>query len=194
MDETIPISRPPQSTSANPTKMPDAVRQALANPGESLKRTMPTFTVKLPSQGYFYPENSPLSTGSVNLYEVTAKHEDILSNTALLKKGTVLDEFLRAVIATTGVSLDDLLLGDKNAVFLAARRSAYGDDYKVKIKCPTCGVEEFITIGLDSIEPKPFDFSSSERGQNQFSYTLPASGKTIVWKLVSHKDESAIDT
>ena len=83
MDDTIPITRPQSTT---PSKMPDAVRQALANPGESIKRTLPTFTVELPSQGYFYSENSPLSSGTISLYEVTAKHEDILSNTALLKR------------------------------------------------------------------------------------------------------------
>lgn len=194
MDETIPITRPQQSASTSSPKMPDAVRQALANPGESIKRTIPTFTVELPSQGYFYPENSPMSTGTISLYEVTAKHEDILSNSALLKKGTVLDDFLRAVIATPGVSLDDLLLGDKNAVFLAARISAYGSFYKTKTKCPNCGAESSSVVDLATIIAKPFDFSNFQRGQNQFTFVLPISGKTIVWKLVSNKDESAIDT
>lgn len=194
MDETIPITRPQQSASANSPKMPDAVRQALANPGESIKRTIPTFTVELPSKGHFYPENSPLSSGTISLYEVTAKHEDILSNTVLLKKGTVLDEFLRAVIATPGVSLDDLLVGDKNAVFLAARISAYGNEYKIKTKCPVCGADDSVTVDLNSIIAKPFDFSNCQRGQNQFTYTMPISGKTVVWKLISHKDESAIDS
>lgn len=187
-DETIPITRP-----TNTQRLPDAVRMALNTNGESVKRQAPTFEVDLPSNGHFYNEENPLSSGKVKLYEVTAKHEDILSNTALLKKGTVLDEFLKAVIATPGVSINDLLIGDKNAVFLAARRSAYGDSYKTKVKCPECGVESTPTVDLSTIGAKPFDFSTMTRGQNQFTYVLPSSGRTIKWKLLTHKDESEIE-
>lgn len=188
MDETIPITRP-----STAQKLPDAVRQALSTNGESTKRLAPTFEVDLPSNGHFYPESSPLSSGKIKLYEVSAKHEDILSNTALLKKGTVLDEFLKAVIATPDVSINDLLIGDKNAVFLAARRSAYGDDYKTKIKCPECGMESTPTVDLSEVKSKPFNFDGMMRGMNQFTYVLPSSGKTITWKLLTHKDESAIE-
>lgn len=190
MSEQIPITRQNQPPAAH---IPDVVKQAFLSPGESVKQVAATIEVDLPSQGYFYPESSPLSSGKISIYEVSAKHEDILSNTNLLKKGTVLDEFLKAVIATTGVSLEDLLVGDKNAVFLAARRSAYGDDYRVKIKCPSCDVETITTVDLGKVKAKPYDFSGMVRGQNQFTFTLPSSGKTINWKLLSHKDEMAID-
>lgn len=194
MDETIPITRP-QSAPANPTKMPDAVRHAYAvSIGESTKRALPTFSVELPSKGYFYPENNPLSTGTVDLYEVTARHEDILSNTTLLKKGTVLDEFLKAVIATPGVSLDDLIIGDKNAIIFAARVSAYGNMYKAKTKCSACEKEVFPVIDLNTVTAKEFDFSNVTRGQNQFSFVLPHSQKMVMWKVLTHKDETLIDT
>ena len=192
MDETIPITRQ-QFPQSNSNKIPDVVRQALTSPGESIKSSLPTITIDLPSQGYFYPENSPLSNGTIKLYEVTAKHEDILNNTNLLKKGTVFDEFLKVIIATPGVLLDDLLIGDKNAIFLAARRSAYGDLYKTKTKCQSCEKESIVTIDLSLVKNKQFDFSNHVRGQNLFTFVLPYSGKTITWKLLTHKDETAID-
>lgn len=165
----------------------------MSSPGTSAgKRVIPTFTIELPSRGHFYPETSPLSSGIVQLYEVTAKHEDILSNTALLKKGTVLDDFMRAVIATPGVALDDVLVGDKNAILFAARRSAYGDDYTVKVKCPDCDAESKPTMDLGQVVAKQLSFNTP-RGLNQFEFTLPASGRKISWRMLTHKDEVAID-
>lgn len=193
MSEQIPITRTQPANSI--PMMPDVVRTAIMN-GEAVssKASLPKFDVQLPSQGHFYPATHPLSSGVIQLFEVTAKHEDILSNTALLKKGTVLDDFLKALIATPNVDMNDVLLGDKDAILLAARRSAYGDNYVVDTKCTSCDSDVKVTIDLGSIKVKPFDFSGLERGQNSFSFTLPSSGKTIVWKLLTHKDEGAIDS
>ena len=38
-----------------------------------------------------------------------------------------------------GVKLDDILTGDKNAIFMSARILAYGKDYKIKFKDPSNG-------------------------------------------------------
>lgn len=160
---------------------------------EPLKQTASTVTVKLPSNGYFYPTTHPLSSGTIELYQVTAKHEDILSNTNLLKKGTVLDEFIKSIIATPNVSLNDIFIGDKNALFIEARKSAYGEIYTTKIKCPECGEESNIDIDLNKVKPKAFTFEKYTRGENKFSYVLPSSKRTIVWSISTHKDENDIE-
>jgi rRNA maturation protein Nop10 len=160
---------------------------------ESAKSTLPTITVKLPSKGLFYPENSPLSSGTIEIYQVTAKHEDILSNANLLKKGTVLDEFLKALIATPNVTINDLLIGDKNSLFIAARKSAYGEIYTTKVKCTECGVESSVDINLDNVVEKDIDTSKLAKGDNKFAFTLPTSGKAITFGLLTHKDEADID-
>jgi transcription elongation factor Elf1 len=123
---------------------------------------------------------------------VTARHEDILSNSALLRKGTVLDEFLKAVIATPGVSLNDMFIGDKNALYLEARKSAYGEIYSTKVKCPACGVESVVDIDLNLLKNKPLPVDA-KRGENKFVFTLPNSKKTITWGMLTHKDEGEID-
>ena len=43
------------------------------------KPTFPTEVVELPSKGYFYPIDSPLSSGKVEMKYMTAKEEDILT-------------------------------------------------------------------------------------------------------------------
>lgn len=152
-----------------------------------------TIRVELPSKGYFYSPSNPLSNGFVEIYQITAKHEDILSNQNLIKRGVVLDEFLKSIIATDGVSLDDLIVGDKNAIFLSARISAYGPDYDVTVRCKECGETSTVKVQLDSVKHKPYDFSNLISGENKFNFTLPGSGKNIIYKLLTQKDENSID-
>jgi rRNA maturation protein Nop10 len=134
-----------------------------------------------------------LSNGKIEIYQVTARHEDILSNTNLLKKGTVLDEFLKALIATPNVGIEDLLIGDKNALFIAARKSAYGENYTTKIKCPECGVESNVEIDLGVLKAKPLNTDMLTKGENRLSFKLPNSGKVVTVSLLTHKDETDID-
>lgn len=142
------------------TKQNASVSGYAPKPTEAPKASQPVETVELPSKGHFYPENHPLASGKIEIYQVTARHEDILSNTNLLKKGTVLDEFLKALITTPNVSLSDLLIGDKNALFVAARKSAYGEIYSTKVKCPACGAESTVDIDLNKVVAKNVTFSS----------------------------------
>lgn len=161
---------------------------------EAPKSSQPTETVALPSKGRFYPASSPLARGTLEIYTVTARHEDILSNASLLKKGTVLDEFLKAIIATPNVSINDLLIGDKNALFIAARISAYGNMYSTKIKCPECGVESVVDIDLSKLGVKEIDWSGiAITSDNHLNFTLPGTGKVITFSLLTHKDDTDID-
>ena len=81
----------------------------------------PTEVVELPSKGYFYPEENPLSTGKVEIKYMTAKEEDILTSQNLIRKGLVIDKLLESVIVTPKVKLSDMTIGDKNAVLIASR-------------------------------------------------------------------------
>ena len=184
-DTTIPVSK---GTGLNP-----AVKAALQSQAEAQKPTMPTETVELPSKGFFYAATSPLASGTIEIYQVTARHEDILSNSNLLKKGTVLDEFLKALIATPNVSINDLLIGDKNALFIAARKSAYGEIYTTKVKCPECGAESNVDIDLNTLVGKELKVEGLTKNENKLTFKLPNSGKVVTFGLLTHKDEADID-
>ena len=86
----------------------------------------PSEMVDLPSEGRLYPKEHPLSSGKLELKYMTAREEDILTSQNLIKKGIVIDKLLDSLILTKGVKSDDLILGDKNAVMVAARVLAYG--------------------------------------------------------------------
>jgi hypothetical protein len=154
----------------------------------------PAETIELPSKGYFYDESSPLSKGSVELKMMTAREEDILTNENFIKNGTVLDKLLESLIVTPGVRTQDLLMVDKNALFVAARRLAYGDKYgPVKIECKKCNTENKTYIDLSTLNEKEVDFNKFQKGSNEFEFEFPFCKRKITFKLVTSGDQEIID-
>ncbi len=148
---------------------------------------MPTEVVDLPSKGLVYPETSPLSSGKVEMKYMTAKEEDILTNQAYIQKGTVLDELIKSLIVTPNVKFEDLVVGDKNALLVAARVLGYGKDYTFNY-----GGEEQ-TVDLSAVENKSLDESLFTPGKNEFEFTLPSTGTKITFKLLTGHDEKKIN-
>ncbi len=146
----------------------------------------PTEEVELPTKGLLYPEEHPLRSGKIEIKYMTAKEEDILSNQSYIQKGIVLDKLLESVIVTK-VKLKDLLIGDKNAILIAARILGYGATYKVNIN----GEEQ--SIDLTQLENKPFDGSDLIEGKNEFSFTLPNSSNLITYKMLDGHEEAKIE-
>ncbi len=152
---------------------------------EENKFKFPTETIELPSKGLVYPEDNPLSSGKIEMKYMTAKEEDILSNQSYIQNGTVIDKLLKSLIVSN-INYQDLIVGDKNAIMVAARILGYGKDYEFDYK------GERVTVDLSSLDNKPFDEAISQ-GQNEFTFELPASGAVITYKLLTHKDEMAIE-
>lgn len=155
------------------------------------KLSLPTETVELPSKGLLYPKDNPLSSGVIEMKYMTAKEEDILSNQNYIRQGTVFDKLLISLIVSK-VSYDDLIIGDKNAVLIAARILGYGKDYRVRMTHPVTGEDELIDIDLSAIKNKDVDFSQFNN-VNEFTYTLPASKNEITFKILTHGDERFIE-
>jgi len=147
---------------------------------------IPTETVTLPSKGLLYPKESPLSSGQVEMCYMTAKHEDILTNRNYLNNGTWLDKLLKSLIVSP-IDYNELLICDKDAILIAARTLGYGKDYTVLYN----GKEQI--IDLSKLEDKIFDISLFENGVNDFEFTLPKTGNTVTFKLLTHGDEQKIE-
>ena len=150
------------------------------------KFNVPTEVVDLPSKGLVYPKENPLSSGTIEMKYMTAREEDILTNQSYIQKGTVLDELVKSLIVSD-VKYDDLIVGDKNALLVAARILGYGKDYTFM-----WGGEEQ-TVDLSTIENKPIDESLFTKGTNEFEYTLPSTGTKITFKLLTSNDEKKIN-
>ena len=146
----------------------------------------PTEMVELPSKGHFYFEGHPLSSGKVELKYMTAKEEDILTSQNLIQQGTVINKLLEALIVDKSINIDDMLIGDKNAIMVAARILGYGKDYGIQYD----GTEHI--VNLSTLEPIDLDFSKLTKGQNEFLFELPSSKRKITFKLLNSGDEKKI--
>jgi len=152
----------------------------------------PTEIISLPSKGLVYPENHPLAKGEITIKLMTAKEEDILTSTNLIKKGIQLDKLLEAIVVEPGVNPGDLVIGDKNAVLVSSRVLAFGPDYQVTINDPEEREPVEVTIDLSKIKIKEVDESILNR-QNEYDFTLPVSKTPVKFKLLTHADETAIN-
>ena len=151
----------------------------------------PTEIVDLPSEGKLYPKDSPLSSGKIELKYMTAREEDILTSQNLIKKGAVIDKLLNSLIVTPNVKTEDLLIGDKNAIMVAARILAYGGDYTVDVTNPNTGESIKQTFDLTSCEFKELS-SDVDYSNNEFELELPVTKIKITFKLLTGKDETSI--
>ena len=157
------------------------------------KRQFPTEVVNLPSKGKLYQKGSPLAGGTIELKYMTAKEEDILTSRNLIQKGIVLDKLLESVIVDEKITLNDLLLGDKNAIMIATRILGYGKDYTVTLTDPSTGDKQEETFDLTSINDKEVDWDLFKSGKNEFEFDLPSSKVKIMFRLLTHKEEKEID-
>ena len=147
----------------------------------------PTEIIDLPSKGLIYPESSPLSSGTVELKYMSAKEEDILTNANFIEKGIVIDKLLQSMIISK-IDYSELVVGDKNAILVAARILGYGAEYAVEIT-DKYGKKIPVKIDLSKLENKPLDENLFVKGKNEFDFILPQSKVTVTFKILSHKDE-----
>ena len=166
--------------------------------GSQFNWALPTEFVELPSKGKYYPPGHPLhNQATVEIKYMTAKEEDILTDRALLKKGIAIDRVLENLIVNKAIKLDDLLVGDKNAILVKARTTGYGSSYDTRVICPNCltpcehsfDLEELGHIDFEqSLEDDEVELTES----NTFRVTLPMSKVTIECRMLTGGDESSI--
>tara|TARA_R110002096_G_scaffold137250_2_gene290506 strand:- start:736 stop:1551 length:816 start_codon:yes stop_codon:yes gene_type:complete len=154
----------------------------------------PTQFVDLPSKGLGYPESHPFfSKEAVEIRFMTAKDEDILSSESLLRKGIAVDRFLKNVLMDDNIVVDSILIGDKNAILIAARISGYGNLYETQIQCPSCNAKNDLTFDLNRQEIHhgeiPEDSSMTRNESGNFILELPLSSVTLEFRLLTGKDE-----
>ena len=149
----------------------------------------PSEVIDLPSEGRLYPEGHPLKDGKIEIKYMTAKEEDILTSQNLIKKGVVIDRLLDSLILTEGVKVDDLIIGDKNAVMVASRVLAYGPEYSCEVVTPS-GDKLQHTFNLAEC---PFKKLPKDVTENSFEVTLPISKKKIKFGILTGKEEALIE-
>jgi len=166
--------------------------------GSGFSFVVPTEFVELPSQGRFYPEGHSLhQQDSIEIRQMTAKEEDILTSRTLLKKGVALDRVIENLIVDKRINPDSLLVGDKNAIVIAMRVSGYGNEYNTQVTCPSCAsVQEFnFDLNKATVEPgatneEPWEVEYN--GNGTFDVVLPNTQVKATFRLLTGKDEKSL--
>jgi hypothetical protein len=194
------MSRNKQRTAA--AKDATAATTAPAAPAApaTLSYVTPTEFVELPSRGKFYPSDHPLHNKEViEMRFMTAKDEDILTSPALLRNGLAIDRLIENLIVDSNVNVNDLLLGDKNAVILAARISGYGEQYNVNVTCPNCEASIEHQFDLSEIPhqngtiPEDDNENVYLTPEGTFVAKLPKSQFSVEFKLLTGQDEDYLE-
>ena len=170
----------------------DILPQAVEQTG--LNFIVPTEHVVLPSKGLFYPANHPLhKQDTIEIKQMTAKEEDILTSRNLLKKGVALDKLIQSIIVDKRINTDTLTVEDRSAIVLAARISGYGPDYNTVVTCPACSEKSKNKFNLlekldsiDDIAPATVDDSGL------FTVVLPITKWNVKCRALTGYDEKTI--
>jgi hypothetical protein len=149
---------------------------------------VPFDVIPLPSKGLLYPGQN----GMVKVEYLTAMDENILTSQNLIKSGKVLEYLLERKIKESPVPMEDLLVGDRNAIMIWLRVTGYGEIYPVKLTDPNSGVEFDHEIDLNALKTKELPKGVEPDENGEFEFLLPRSKKKIKFKLLTVGDERSI--
>jgi len=179
-------------TSEAPPTNPVATPSGETSP---LEFTTPTEFVDLPSKGEYYAEDHPLcGVSALEIRYMTAKDEDILTSKSLLKKGLAIDRLLQNIIVDKAIKVDQLIVGDKNALVVAARITGYGAEYRTKVTCPSCAYAQEHTFNLEEhiLTTGGATEGCTAAGDGVWTIQCPQSQVTVGLRLLTGKDEKAL--
>jgi hypothetical protein len=158
-----------------------------------VKEKFITNQVFLPSLGKVYEKGSPLANAEhIEIREMTAREEDILTSRILLKKGIAIDKILENCIINKKIDHHNLLMGDRNAITLALRIFGYGTDYNVQVKCPVCSTKQNHNFNLAEIQVRTLSDEPVEENKNAFLYTFPKTKASVIFKFLTSGEEAEI--
>jgi len=156
---------------------------------------VPTEYVELPSKGKFYRQGHPLHNQEVvEIRQMTAKEEDILTSKSLLKKGVAIDKLIESVLVNKQINPDLLTIEDRNAIIISARIHGYGSEYTTSVSCPSCSQKSKFTFDLlqkvekeeeDDLGDYPVDL------EGYFQVQLPSTKWSVICRALNGKDEKA---
>ncbi len=184
----VPMNTPPQIDNPVGENPAETFKQVLAE--ESKTAAYPTNRVELPSKGYLYTADDPLSLGYVEVKFMTAKEEDILTTESYIKSGIVLDKLFQSLI-TSKINYDNMLVGDRDAIMIAARVYGYGEIYETQVQTPS-GNTQKISVDLTTLKSKVIDETLYNKGVNLFEFRTSV-GDIIKFKLLTNGDQRVVN-
>jgi hypothetical protein len=135
--------------------------------------------IPLPSEGKIYKTKKK----SIKVAYLTAADENILSNPNLMESGEFLEVLLNRKILEPELRYENLHVGDRNAIMIWLRATAYGHEYPIQVYDPTTYEPFEHIVDLSTIKSKPLGAEPDKEGL--FDFTLPVTKTPIKYKLLT---------
>lgn len=140
--------------------------------------------IPLPSKGQCYKHKK----SRIPVAYLTGSDENIIASPNMYRDGKLIDIILKRKILDKTINVDELVSGDRDAITLWLRATAYGNEYPITATNPTTGKQYDTTIDLTKFEYNKFDLEGDKNGL--FEYKL---GKNILkFKFLTRNDENEL--
>ncbi len=137
--------------------------------------------IPLPSKGQCYKHKK----SRIPVAYLTGADENIIASPNMYRDGKLIDVILKRKILDKTINVDELVSGDRDAIVLWLRATAYGNEYPITASNPATGKRYDTTVDLAKFEYNKFELKGNKDGL--FEYKV---GKnTIKFKFLTKKDE-----
>jgi hypothetical protein len=133
--------------------------------------------MELPSKGLIY--NKPVKA-YVELRSMTAREEMKRLSPSPAKFKILADIIEDCMIEKPAIHVYDMALGDYEYLLHRLRIVTYGDEYKIAVKCLSCGEISETVAHLEELPVIPFDHAKFEELS---TIKLPKKGDTVTLKF-----------
>lgn len=140
--------------------------------------------IPLPSKGQCYAHKK----GNIPVAYLTAADENLITSRNMYESGSMIDIILERKILDKSIRVADLCKGDRDAIAIWLRATAYGPEYPIIANYR--GEEINSIIDLSDIKFLDFNLVGDENGW--FEYKTPHSGDIIKFKILSSGEESEL--
>ena len=176
------ITQPRIETFVNPQTGIDPYILELSQPNYNA----PFDVIPLPSKGKMYRNKKE----SIRLAYMTTADENILTSPNLLQSGEFLEILINRKILEPTLRYKDLLPGDRNAIMLWLRATAYGEMYPVTLYDEN---DEPFDAEINLNELKTIELTVEPDEEGLFYFQLPLSKTEIRFRLLTCGDIDDIE-
>ena len=141
--------------------------------------------IPLPSNGECYKWKK----SRIPVAYLTASDENLIASPNMYRDGKLLDVILRRKILDKTINVDELCSGDRDAIILWLRATAYGADFPIIATHPETRKQYNLSINLGDF--KYFDFNLKSNENALFEYKTER-GDLIEFKFLTNKDEEEL--
>jgi hypothetical protein len=180
-----PPSKPPVNTMENYGENPSNINPQIIELSQP-NYNAPFDVIPLPSKGKLYKNKKP----NIKVAYMTTADENILTSPNLLQSGDFLEILINRKILEPGIRYKDLTVGDRNAIMIWLRATAYGEMYPVTLLDEN---EEFFDTEVNLNDLKTIELNVEPDFEGYFDFTLPISKANIKFKFLTISDIDALE-